>query len=188
MRVLVTGNLGYVGPHVVARLRANRPNAALVGLDAGYFAHCVTGSLPAPESWVDAQYLTDVRSVRSEFLSGIDSIVHLAAISNDPVGKAFEEATSAVNHRATIELARQARDSGVRSFVFASSCSVYGVASDRPRTEDSPVDARTAYSQSKLAAERDLSSLADEDFVVTCLRFATACGMSDRLRLDLVLK
>ncbi len=187
MQALVTGNMGYVGPQVVARLRATRPGIRLSGLDAGYFAHCRAPGLPDLEGRVDNQHFADVRSLEPGFFRGIDSIVHLAAISNDPIGNAFTEATWEINHRASIELARQARDEGVRSFVFASSCSVYGTGSDVHRSEQSPVDPLTAYAQSKLAAEADLLELADDDFAVTCLRFATACGFSDRIRLDLVL-
>lgn len=187
MQALVTGNMGYVGPQVVARLRATRPGIRLSGLDAGYFAHCGTTSLPEVEGRVDGQHFADIRSLEPGLLRGIDSIIHLAAVSNDPIGNAFTEATWEINHRATIDLARQAKDEGVRSFVFASSCSVYGAGSERQRSEQSPVDPLTAYAQSKLAAERDLAELADENFVVTCLRFATACGFSERIRLDLVL-
>ena len=187
MRILVTGNMGYIGPVVVAHLRAAHPDATLLGLDAGYFAHCLTGASTLPERHLDCQYLADVRSPPREALAGVDAVVHLAAVSNDPIGKAFEDVTYAVNHRATVELARAARAAGARSFVFASSCSMYGFGADGMRTEESPLDPLTAYARSKVAAERDLLPLADEDFLVTSLRFATACGMSERVRLDLVL-
>lgn len=186
MKILITGNMGYVGPSVIRRLRESRPDATLVGFDNGYFAHCLTNAEFLPEARLDLQYFADVRKVRPEILKGVDAIVHLAAISNDPMGKTFEEVTYAINHRASVELAKQAKAAGVRSFVFASSCSMYGIADDTPRKETSPLNPQTAYAKSKVSTETDLQKLADKSFRVTCLRFATACGMSDRLRLDLV--
>src|SRR5262245_44021307 len=118
--------MGYVGPSVLAQLRRSRPQATLVGLDAGYFAHCLTTSEALPEVRTDLQYFADVRCPPAGVLQGVDAIVHLAAISNDPIGHAFEEATGEVNHQASVNLARQARAAGVRAFVFASSCSMYG--------------------------------------------------------------
>ena len=187
VNILVTGNMGYVGPAVVERLRAERPAARLVGVDAGYFAHCLTSRAPLPERLLDHQRFQDVRDLDDASLTGVDAVVHLAAISNDPIGSAFEAVTHEVNAQATIELARRARDAGVTSFVFAASCSMYGFAETGARTEDSPLDPLTAYSRSKVVAERGLAALADESFTITSLRYGTACGVSDRLRLDLVL-
>lgn len=187
MKILVTGNLGYIGPQVVRRLRETRADAWIGGLDTGYFAHCLTGVSAVPERLLDVQYHADVRATPLEVLDGVDAIVHLAGISNDPIGNAFEDVTLAINHHATIELAARAKAAGVRSFIFASSCSIYGQADDTPRNELSELGPLTAYARSKALAEADLAALADEDLTVTCLRFATACGMSDRLRLDLVL-
>jgi nucleoside-diphosphate-sugar epimerase len=187
VKILITGNLGYVGPQVVQRLRESREGAWIGGLDAGFFAHCLTGASAVPERLLDAQYFTDVRATPPEILEGVDAIVHLAGISNDPIGNAFEEVTLAINHRATVALAAGAKAAGVGAFIFASSCSIYGQADDAPRDEESELGPLTAYARSKALAEADLAELADESFTVTCLRFATACGMSDRLRLDLVL-
>ena len=187
MKILITGNMGYVGPGVVEQLRISYPDAILTGLDAGYFASCVTGPWSRPESTVDVQYHADVRNYPSDVLSGVDTIVHLAAISNDPMGETFKEATFDINHRATVALANHAKKVGVKAFVFASSCSIYGFSEDEARTENSPVNPLTAYAKSKVYAERDLEPLADRTFTVTSLRFSTACGMSNRLRLDLVL-
>ena len=114
-------------------------------------------------------------------------MVHLAAISNDPMGNRYEQVTLDINHRASVDLARRAKQAGVRRFVFASSCSVYGFAESGARDENSPLDPLTAYARSKVFTERELAQLAGPDFQVSCLRFATACGMSERLRLDLVL-
>jgi nucleoside-diphosphate-sugar epimerase len=186
MKILITGNTGYVGPAVLERLRQTYPQATLVGLDTGYFAHCLTNAETLPERRADIQYFMDVRRLRAEVLQGVDAIVHLAAISNDPMGKTFEEVTFDVNFKASVNLATQAKSAGVKSFIFASSCSMYGLADDTPRKETSPLNPLTAYAKSKVRTETELQTLANKDFVVTCLRFATACGMSPRLRLDLV--
>jgi nucleoside-diphosphate-sugar epimerase len=187
MKILVTGNMGYVGPSVVNRLRASYPDATLVGFDAGYFGKCITSADVLPECRVDLQYFGDVRQFPDDALDGVDAIVHLAGISNDPIGNKFEEVTLDINYRASIALAKKAKEAGVRSWVFASSCSLYGAADDSARTETSPLNPLTAYAKSKAFTERDLEPLASERFKVTCLRFSTACGWSDRLRLDLVL-
>ena len=185
--ILITGNMGYVGPNVVRQLRKAYPNARLSGFDIGYFAHCLTGVTFLPEHMVDTQHFGDIRQFPAELLQGIDAIVNLAAISNDPMGKAYEQVTMDVNCHAAVDLARQARQAGVGAFVFASSCSVYGAASNEPRREQDELNPLTAYARSKIETETDLTALASDDFRVTCLRFPTACGMSDRLRLDLVL-
>jgi nucleoside-diphosphate-sugar epimerase len=187
VRILITGNLGYIGPSVTRRLRARYPAGALIGLDAGYFAHCLTNATSAPEANLDVQFFGDVRHPPPDVLQGVDAIVHLAAISNDPMGHAYEGATFDVNFRASVDLATRAKAAGVRAFVFASSCSVYGSSSEVARNELAAIDPLTAYAQTKVLAEQGLAELASPEFIVTCLRFATACGFSDRLRLDLVL-
>lgn len=187
MKILITGNMGYIGPCVVERLRQSYPDVTIIGLDMGFFANCLTNADILPECRVDVQYFMDVRKIPIDLLLGVDSIVHLAAISNDPMGKTYENATFDINYKASVELAKKAKHAGVRSFVYASSCSVYGAADDAPRTEDSPLNPLTAYAKSKIATEKDLISLADNELKVTSLRFSTACGMSERLRLDLVL-
>ena len=186
MKVLITGNMGYVGPLVVRQLRAAHPEATLIGFDIGYFAHCLMGASVLPESQLDSQIFGDVRDVPEAALNGVDAVIYLAAISNDPMGNAYEAVTQDINHRAAVELATKAKAQGAKAYVFASSCSVYGYAEDGARREDSPLDPLTAYARSKVQAEHDLALLADANFKITCLRFATACGMSDRLRLDLV--
>lgn len=186
MKILVTGNMGYVGPSVVRQLRQSYPQATLVGLDTGYFAHCLTNADFLPECRVDIQYFADVRRLPLEALADVDAIVHLAAISNDPIGNLFEEVTLDINYRASVQLANAAKQQGVRAFVFAASCSMYGFADDSPRKEASPLNPLTAYAKSKVYTEQELQKLADETFTVTSLRFSTACGMSERLRLDLV--
>lgn len=185
MKILITGNMGYVGPAVAKYLRARRPDATLHGFDNAYFAHCLTGAAVLPERCLDEQFYGDVRNISVD-LSGYDAVVQLAAISNDPMGNQFEAVTLDINQNTTISIAKAAAAAGVKNFVFASSCSVYGVAEGAPRKETDPLNPITAYAKSKIGAERELSTI-DTGMVITSLRFATACGMSDRLRLDLVL-
>ena len=187
MKILITGNMGYIGPCVVRHLRSCWPDAALIGLDMGYFASCLTNAQILPECRVDIQYFADIRRIFSDVLKDIDAIVHLAAISNDPMGNKFEDVTLDINYRSSINLAKIAKSVGVKAFVFASSCSMYGAAEDNAKTEDSILNPLTAYAKSKVYTETELEPLADSEFKVTSLRFSTACGMSDRLRLDLVL-
>jgi nucleoside-diphosphate-sugar epimerase len=186
MKILILGNLGYVGPPTVRELARRHPGAVLHGYDTGYFAHCLTGAGEAPERHLACQTFGDVRDIRPEHVAGYDAVVQLAAISNDPMGNRFAEVTAAINQHATVAVARAAASAGVRNFVFASSCSIYGVAEGPPRTEADPTAPMTAYAHSKIGAEQALAGI-DSEMVITCLRFATACGMSDRLRLDLVL-
>jgi nucleoside-diphosphate-sugar epimerase len=187
MKILITGNLGYVGSELVKLLRKTYPEAELLGFDIGYFAKHITNKDTAPEMLLNAQHYGDVRQFPEKLLEGVDAVVQLAAISNDPIGNKFEKVTLDVNYEAVIDIAKKAKKMGVKKVVFASSCSVYGFAEADARTEESSVNPLTAYARSKVFAERDLAPLADDKFMVTCLRFATACGMSDRLRLDLVL-
>jgi nucleoside-diphosphate-sugar epimerase len=187
MKILITGNLGYVGPSLVKELRRVYPSAILMGYDIGYFAKLITSTSISPDSYLDIQYYGDVRQFPEDILADVDTVVHLSAISNDPIGNKFEEVTLDINFRATRTIAEKAKRQGVKSFVFASSCSVYGFAQDAPRTENSELNPLSAYAKSKVYSEEALSQLADKDFKVTCLRFATACGISERLRLDLVL-
>jgi nucleoside-diphosphate-sugar epimerase len=188
MRILITGNMGYVGPAVVRHLRNILPSAFLVGFDSGFFAHCLTTKRAVPERLLDQQRFGDVRKIQMADLEGFDAVVHLAAISNDPMGNRFETVTDAINHRASVAIAEAAAKAGVKNFVFASSCSVYGFAGDgRARAEDDALNPLTAYARSKIATEESLRQFDFDGMTATSLRFATACGMSDRLRLDLVL-
>ncbi len=190
VKILVTGNMGYIGPSVVNRLRNSHPDAELIGLDLGFFAHCLTGATKLPESCLNRQIFADVRSITAEALAeavgDVYAVIHLAAISNDPMGNTFEQVTHDINCQSSIRLAILAREIGARRFIFASSCSVYGFAEGGPRKEEHELNPLTTYARSKIGAEKGLADLAGDDFVVTCLRFATACGMSERLRLDLV--
>jgi len=187
MRILITGNMGYVGPVLVRHLRNVMPRAYLAGYDSGFFAHCLTSN-ELPERLLDAQRFGDVRAISAADLDGFDAVVHLAAVSNDPMGNRFTAVTEAINHRASVAVAQAAAAAKVKNFVFASSCSVYGAARDgRARSEADQLNPLTAYARSKIATEDSLRQLDLNGMVTTSLRFATACGMSDRLRLDLVL-
>jgi len=186
MKILITGNMGYVGPGVVSQLRKTYPDAELIGYDTGFFAHGLTNTSFLPEVKLNQQIFGDVRRFNNEILNNVDSIVYLAAISNDPMGNRFEDVTMDVNYKAAINIAIAGKEKGVSSFVFASSCSVYGEADDNAKVETDTLNPLTAYARSKIAAEKDLEPLAGNNFTVTCLRFATACGFSSRLRLDLV--
>ena len=191
MRVVVTGNQGYIGPVLINHLRTVLGQGAqLIGVDTGLFAHCLTQPphIMLPETKLSLQYYADVRSIGADLLAGTDVVVHLAAVSNDPMGNKFEAVTDAINHRSSVDLARMAASVGVKTFVFASSCSVYGFAEDgQPRREADPLNPLTAYARSKIAGEESLRQADLGDMKVRCFRFATACGMSPRLRLDLVL-
>ena len=187
MRLLITGNMGYVGPVVVGHLRQRHPNAELIGYDSGLFAGCLTAGSRAPETLLNRQHFGDVRDLPSELLTGVDAVVHLAAVSNDPIGDRFEAVTDAINRHASLRLASLAAASRVRHFVYASSCSVYGAAGAQARRESDAINPLTAYARSKVMTEQGLRQMNPNGMTITCLRFATACGMSARLRLDLVL-
>ncbi len=188
MKILITGNLGYIGPVVGKYLKQGKTTNFVAGIDSGFFAHCLTGVSYSPEVCIDAQYFGDVRTIDESFLKGYDGIVHLAAVSNDPMGNKFEAVTDEINHKASVRLAQKAAAAGVKSFVFASSCSIYGFADGGPRKETDTLNPLTAYARSKVATELGLQELsASTDMTITALRFSTACGMSDRIRLDLVL-
>lgn len=178
--------MGYVGSVLYGHLRQAFPSAELWGFDNGYFAHCLTNSLYLPECQIDRQFFGDMRVFPYEILDQVDVLVQLGAISNDPMGNRYEELTAAINERASKAIAREAKRRGVEHFVFASSCSMYGQATGGARKETDSLNPLTAYARSKVAMERELQGLAEPGFTVTSLRFSTACGMSPRLRLDLV--
>jgi nucleoside-diphosphate-sugar epimerase len=187
MKIVIAGNLGYVGPSVTNQLRATFPDAELIGFDIGYFTHNLANPGYFPEVKLDSQVFGDIRKFPEKLLTDVDAVLDLAAISNDPMGNKYEEVTMEVNYRAAVNLAKLAKRCGVKKFVYASSCSMYGAASEYPKKEGDELNPLTAYARSKVAAEKELEPLADDDFTVTCLRFSTACGFTNRLRLDLVL-
>lgn len=187
MKVFVTGNMGYVGPVLNRVLTTIFPKIEILGFDTGFFGHSLTGADFTPEQGISVQYFGDVRDIQPAMMNGIDAVVHLAGISNDPIGVEFEGVTKDINQHASVRLAEMAASAGVKNFVFASSCSMYGQAEGRARKESDPTNPLTAYARSKIGTEDDLKESQLQDMVVTSLRFATACGWSSRLRLDLVL-
>ena len=187
MKVFVTGNMGYIGPVLNRVLTATFPKIEILGFDAGFFGHSLTGADFTPEQGVSVQYFGDVRDIQPDMLKGVDAVVHLAGVSNDPIGVEFEDVTEEINRRASVRLAEMASSAGLKNFVFASSCSMYGQAEGGARKESDPTNPLTAYARSKIGTEDDLRNTNLGDMVFTSLRFATACGWSTRLRLDLVL-
>jgi len=187
MKIFVTGNTGYIGPILGRELRKNISDLTLIGYDQGYFAHCLTAADVSPEIMYDIQHFGDIRKFDENLLDGVDVLIHLAAISNDPMGNTFSDITEAINSKASEDIAKTAKRKGVKKFIFASSCSMYGTAEGGKRKETDDLNPLTAYAKSKVYMEKVLESLADENFEATCLRYSTACGMTPRLRLDLVL-
>ena len=181
MRVLVTGSDGYIGAVLVPWLV--RAGHQVVGLDSGLFAGCSFGQEAEP---VETMAM-DVRDVAAEDLRRIDAVLHLAAISNDPLGNLNPSCTYDINHRASVHLARAAKQAGVPRFLFSSSCSLYGAGDgDAFLDEQAAFNPVTPYGESKVLAERDIVALADDDFSPAFLRNATAYGVSPRLRGDVV--
>ena len=186
-KILITGNMGYVGPLVVNALRHGNEEVEIHGLDSGFFSACLTASDVLPEANLDHQWFIDIRDVSDRLLQNFHTVIYLAAVSNDPIGKEFKSATESINFSGACRFAKLAKQSGVQRFVFASSCSMYGASGEHLKNEESDLAPLTTYAKSKVGYESILKGLADESFMVTALRFATACGMSPRLRLDLVL-
>jgi nucleoside-diphosphate-sugar epimerase len=177
MKVLVTGHRGYIGVEMVPALRA--AGHEVVGLDTGYYDECDFESPPdpTPELKVD---------LTADHLRGIDAVAHLAALSNDPLGDLNKELTYDINLHASVKLARAAKEAGVPRFLFSSSCSLYGAGGDGFCDETSAFFPQTAYGESKVKVEQEVSGLADAKFTPVYLRNATAYGVSRRLRADIV--
>ncbi|MBF6327892.1 NAD-dependent epimerase/dehydratase family protein [Nocardia transvalensis] len=181
MRVLLTGHQGYLGTVMAPVLRAEGHD--VVGVDIGYFADCVLGDPPVDPPGPAA----DLRDLRVDQLAGFDAVIHLAALSNDPVGALAPQITYDINYHASVRLARMAKQAGVRRFLYASTCSVYGAAGDGLVGEDAPLRPLTPYAESKVRVEDEVAALAGPDFCPVFLRNATAFGFSPRLRADIVL-
>ena len=181
MKVLLTGSEGYIGsvlgPYLMKR------GHEVIGLDTGFHrvGWLVNGVDGAP-AWRNK----DTRNIEGADLAGFEAVVHLADLSNDPVGELNADVTVDINHAATVRLAELAKDSGVRRFVYMSSCSIYGASGDTDNTETSSLEPQTAYAECKVLVERDIHELCDDGFGATYLRNATAFGVSPRMRFDLV--
>ncbi len=181
MKVLLTGSQGYLGTVMAPILRTD--GHEVTGLDSGLFADRVLGrAVKDPPTLT-----TDLRDVTVEQLRGFDAVIHLAALSNDPLGSLAPEITYDINHAASSRLARLAKEAGVSRFLYASTCSVYGAAGDGLVDEEAPLNPITPYAISKVRVEDDAAALADADFTPVFLRNATAFGYSPRLRADIVL-
>ncbi len=181
MRILVTGHKGYIGTVLVPMLLEQ--GHVVHGLDSDIFRRCTFGDAPRPIP----ETIKDVRDVDKSDVQGFDAIIHLAGLSNDPLGDLDPELTYSINHRASVRLAELAKEAGVRRFLFSSSCSNYGAGGQDMLNEDSELNPVTPYGESKVFVERDLNQMISDDFTPVYLRNATAYGVSPRLRFDLVL-
>lgn len=181
MKILVTGHLGYIGTVLTPMLLGR--GHEVVGMDADWFSRCSFG-----DGIVDVPNIRkDIRDATVSDLKSFDAILHLAALSNDPLSDFDPHLTDQINHQATIRLAQAARDAGVRRFVFSSTCANYGPAGDELVDETAPLKPHTPYARAKVAAEMGLLPMNDDRFCVTVLRSGTAYGWSPRIRFDLVL-
>jgi nucleoside-diphosphate-sugar epimerase len=186
MRVLVTGNNGYIGTVMVPMLVEN--GFDVVGFDSDLFETCTFGDENTSKSMQKTPYFKkDIRDADPSDFSGFDAVVHLAALSNDPLGNFNPSITYEINYEASVKLARLAKKAGVKRFVFSSSCSVYGASSSDMVNEKSELNPVTPYGISKVKSEKGISQLADSEFSPTFMRSATAYGVSPMLRFDLVL-
>lgn len=182
MRVLLTGHKGYLGTVMAPVLAA--AGHEVVGLDSGLFEDCVLGPVPADPKGFEV----DLRDVTRAHVSDVDAVIHLAALSNDPLGSLAPELTYDINHHASVKLAKLAKEAGVRRYLYASTCSVYGASGGSGLVDEhAPLHPVTPYAESKVRVEADVRKLADDDFSPTFMRNATAFGFSPRLRADIVL-
>lgn len=185
MKILVTGTEGYIGSRLVPWLA--RAGHQVSGLDTGFYRDGCLYMDPVRDAVMAATVFKDLRTVTPEDFAGFDAVIHLAELSNDPLGQNRPEITFEINHKGSVRIAQAAKQAGVRRFVYASSCSVYGVGSGDFLDETAPTNPQTAYAKCKVLVERDLAPMADSAFSVVFLRNATAYGASPRMRFDIVL-
>jgi nucleoside-diphosphate-sugar epimerase len=185
MKILITGTEGYIGTRLAPILMAR--GHEVVGLDTGFYRDGCLYMNPTSMPVVPRTLIRDLRHVTTAELAGYDAIVHLAELSNDPLGAINPEVTYKINHAGSVNLAVAAKAAGVRRFVYASSCSVYGLGSGEFLDETSPTNPQTAYAKCKVLVERDVAPLGCKDFCVTFMRNATAYGPSPRMRFDIVI-
>lgn len=182
MRILITGHQGYIGSSMVPMFIESGHD--VVGLDSGLFEGCTFGTMSLDDI---PSLQVDIRDVSRDMLVGFNAVVHLAGISNDPVGDLDPQTTFSINHRASVRLAEMAKQAGVERFVFSSSCSLYGAGEDDVELdEEASFHPQTPYGESKIRVERDVAPLASDSFSPTFLRNATVYGLSPSLRADLV--
>ena len=186
MNTLLIGCSGYIGSHLIKRMRSKNRDMRIDGIDTGWFSKDITGVVRPPEQGLDQYKPMDMRNIGKDDLKGYDCIIQLGAVSNDPIGDKFGNATRSINKEATCRIYEIASEVNVRSYVFASSCSVYGIDSGIPKKEDDELSPLTEYAKSKIECEQFFERL-NSDIRTTNLRFATACGYTSRTRLDLVL-
>lgn len=184
-KILVTGTEGYIGARLAPILIARGHQVA--GLDTGFYRDGCLYTDPPGMPAAPATLYKDLRHVTAADFEGFEAVIHLAELSNDPLGQNRPEITFKINHEGSLRIAAAAREAGVRRFVYASSCSVYGLGTGEFLDEASPTNPQTAYAQCKVLVERDLLPLATDTFSVVCLRNATAYGPSPRMRFDIVL-
>ncbi|HEU4622354.1 MAG TPA: SDR family oxidoreductase [Burkholderiaceae bacterium] len=185
MKVLITGTEGYIGARLAVWLTARGHD--VTGLDVGFYRDGCLYLDPLGLPTMPRTVVKDLRAVEPADLVGYDAVVHLAELSNDPLGENRPEITYEINHQGSVRIAQAARAAGVKRFVYASSCSVYGVGQGDELDETSPVNPQTAYAKCKVMVERDVQPMASNDFCVSFLRNATAYGPSPRMRFDIVL-
>ncbi len=186
MKILITGTEGYIGSRMAPILAARGHD--ITGLDTGFYRDGCLYLDPLGMPLAPRTLYKDLRTVGPQDFEGFDAVVHLAELSNDPLGENRPEITFKINHEGSVLIARAAKQAGVRRFVYASSCSVYGAAAGGDYVDEtSPTNPQTAYAHCKVNVERDLKPMADADFSVTFLRNATAYGPSPRMRFDIVL-